>query len=172
MSQRPSLFTQGIPAISESEAAATASPARGKETVNSLLTRLRAPPFVHQWAFWHDRQDRKLADSSAESEYESRLLQLADIADVRQFWEMFNNFDVSSLKLRDSVHLFHAGIRPIWEDPRNERGGAWTFRVPRDRAHEFWKELCMMGIGEKLQEAVRSNRVSTLEQHSHSVCVC
>jgi hypothetical protein len=164
MSQRPSLQTNGLSAMSEAEAAATASPARGRETVNNLLTRLRAPPFVHQWAFWHDRQDRKLPESSDDSQYESRLLQLAEIADVRQFWEMFNNFDVSTLKLRDSVHLFHAGIRPIWEDARNERGGAWTFRVPRDRAPAFWKELCMMGIGEKLQEAVKSNRVSTLNQ--------
>ena len=62
--------------------------------------------------------------------------------------------------MRDSVHLFHKGVKPVWEDPRNEKGGCWTFRVPKDKVKEFWMELCMMAIGEKLQDAVASNRIS------------
>ncbi|KAF2863144.1 translation initiation factor eIF4e [Piedraia hortae CBS 480.64] len=145
-------------------------PARGAEMRNFLQARLqknRAPPLVHAWDFYHDRQDRSKSstlsnaatqasegtDGGVES-YEQRLEHLAVIDDVRKFWNVFNNFDLGQLALRDSVHLFHKGVKPVWEDPRNTRGGSWTFRVPKDRAHEFWKEICMMAIGEQLQAAV------------------
>jgi hypothetical protein len=164
--------------------AATASPARGKEMRTNLLTKLRAPPLVHQWEFWHDRQDRKpkpdslttpssastpssagsvfspTSSAAGEDNYEARLVKLHTIADVREFWELFNNFDVTRLPLRDSVHLFHKGVKPVWEDARNERGGAWTFRVPKDKAKDFWSAVAMMAIGETLQAAVASKRIS------------
>jgi Eukaryotic initiation factor 4E len=171
MTHRPTLQTGGLPSLSQSEAAATASPARGAEMRKKLLTTLRPPPFVHEWDFWHDRQDRPAApanitnavESSGES-YEARLRKLHAIADVREFWEVYNNFDLSALRLRDSVHLFHRGVKPVWEDPRNARGGAWTFRVPMPLAKTFWTELSLMAVGEKLQEAVESRRISK--------CVC
>lgn len=40
------------------------------------------------------------------------------------------------------------------EDARNKNGGAWTFRISKERSHEFWKEVLMMAIGEILQEVV------------------
>jgi hypothetical protein len=123
-----------------------------------------APALVHGWDFWHDRQDRSSGNSKDNSTtsttpttvdaYEERLEHLASILDVRQFWNVLNNFDISQLKLRDSIHLFHRGVKPVWEDPRNEKGGCWTFRVPKAHAAAFWQEMCMMAIGEQLQQAV------------------
>jgi hypothetical protein len=135
-----------------------------------LQTKLRPPPFVHQWEFWHDRQDRELSAVSSPAEspgigdenYETRLRKLHAISDVREFWEVYNNFDIATLRLRDSIHLFHRGVKPVWEDPRNAKGGAWTFRVPMALAKQFWIELSLMAIGEKLQEAVTSDRTSKL----------
>jgi hypothetical protein len=150
------------------------SPARGAEMRDFLQSRLqknRAPPLVHSWDFWHDRQDRSgahidnnqpsqpAADASTNN-YEDRLVRLAEVSDVRHFWTVFNNFDVSTLPLRDSVHLFHKGIKPVWEDPRNTRGGSWTFRVPKMQGSEFWKEICMLAIGEQLQQAIETDRTT------------
>lgn len=134
--------------------------------VAALHKRLRPTyPLVHQWEFYHDRQDRKKspepgqpaqpASTTAEDAYEERLVKLLDISDVKHFWELHNNFDVRTmLKLRDSVHLFKKGVKPLWEDPRNVHGGAWTFRVPKEQAPEFWMHICLLAIGERLQEAV------------------
>ncbi|KAL1302396.1 hypothetical protein AAFC00_002797 [Neodothiora populina] len=151
----------------------------------NLLSKLRPPPLVHSWDFWHDRQNRqeRRKDASKDSKpseaegfaneselsaaaregleshkYEDRLVHLAEVTDVRAFWNLFNNFDISTLPLRDSVHLFHRGVKPVWEDARNARGGAWTFRVPKEKAQEFWKQICMLAIGERLQAAVESER--------------
>ncbi|KAM0722153.1 hypothetical protein Q7P37_001594 [Cladosporium fusiforme] len=139
-------------------------PARGAEMLNFLQTRLqknRAPPLVHSWDFWHDRQDRSqnttstpTSPSSTTSSYEDRLVLLASVNDIRAFWSLFNNFDTTQLPLRDSIHLFKHGVKPIWEDARNTHGGAWTFRVPKALAPAFWQEICMMAIGEQLQAAV------------------
>jgi hypothetical protein len=153
------------------------TPARGAEMRNFLQARLqknRAPPLVHSWDFWHDRQDRgqintnnpqspsanntTTVDSTA---YEERLVRLASVNDIRSFWNLFNNFDTTLLPLRDSVHLFKRGVKPIWEDPRNAQGGSWTFRVPKQLAPEFWKEVCMLAIGEQLQAAVEEEGVTT-----------
>jgi hypothetical protein len=163
MAQPPSLRTANIPSITEPEASATDSPARGRAMVAALSTRLRKMyPLVHSWEFWHDRQDRKKSpepgatpSSNPNDTYEERLVKLLDITDVQHFWELYNNFDVKTmLKLRDSVHLFKNGVKPLWEDPRNIRGGAWTFRVPKEQAPEFWKHICLAAIGEVLQGAV------------------
>ncbi|KAK4962302.1 hypothetical protein LTR66_012713 [Elasticomyces elasticus] len=187
MANPPRLQVQNLPTIAAEDAAATTSPARGKEMRANLLSKLRPPPLVHAWEFWHDRQDRKKAGGTADStsssaatttttttttrtatrsespepgKYEDRLVSLATITDVRSFWSVHNNFDIARLPLRDSIHLFHKGVKPVWEDLRNARGGAWTFRVPRERAQAFWTEVCMMAIGEQLQAAVASERVS------------
>ncbi|KAK6005131.1 hypothetical protein QM012_007910 [Aureobasidium pullulans] len=162
----------------DAPAVATPTPARGKEMRVNLLNKLRAPPLVHAWDFWHDRQDRNIntittpatslqsvaaAPTTSPTEkpitnYEDRLVHLASISDVRTFWNVFNNFDVSALPLRDSVHLFHRNVKPLWEDPRNAHGGCWTFRVPKERAPAFWERICLLAVGEKLQAAVESDR--------------
>ncbi|KAF1815215.1 translation initiation factor eIF4e [Eremomyces bilateralis CBS 781.70] len=157
---------KNLPVESESDAASTQSPARGKQMRTNLLQKLRAPPLVHGWEFWHDRQGRKKPEDTAatvEGSYEDRLVKLHTIADVREFWEVFNNFDISTLPLRDSIHLFHKGVKPLWEDPRNVKGGAWTFRVPKDKAKAFWQEISLMAIGEVLQEAVASKRTTFID---------
>ncbi|KAI5251352.1 translation initiation factor eIF4e [Aureobasidium subglaciale] len=182
MAGLPNLRMAGLQGPSPQEAAATSSPARGKEMRMNLLNKLRAPPLVHAWDFWHDRQDRAAtststspsppasssspSDKSTTTNYEDRLVHLASISDVRTFWNVFNNFDVSSLPLRDSVHLFHRNVKPLWEDPRNTHGGCWTFRVPKERAPAFWERICLLAVGEKLQAAVESDR----QQFRDDIC--
>ena len=160
MATIPRLDTKDISPASPATSSATASPARGREMRQTLLQKLRPPPLIHSWDFWHDRQDRTAQTAAEGGKYEDRLRHLSSISDVKAFWSTFSNFPLESLQLRDSVHLFHHGVKPIWEDPRNTRGGAWTFRVPKARAPDFWKEICMLAIGEQLQAAVESDRTT------------
>lgn len=163
MAARPTVQVSGLSPLCEHGSSATISPARGKEMRASLLQKLRPPPLVHSWDFWHDRQDRQpisqtgAEDKTEELRYEDRLVKLCEISDVKQFWEMWNNFDTTSLPMKDGVHLFKRGVKPVWEDPRNVKGGSWTFRVPKEKAKEFWKEICLLAIGEQLGEAVATN---------------
>ncbi|KAF2083989.1 translation initiation factor eIF4e [Saccharata proteae CBS 121410] len=171
------LATSGIPAPSEDFVSATQSPARGKEMKAALLHKLRPPALTHAWDFWHDRQNRATAPSFANnpdtgspsapheesaSAYEERLVKLESVTDVRMFWSVFNNFNLAALQLRDTIHFFHKGVKPLWEDPRNVKGGAWTFRVPKEKAPLWWQQICLLAIGEVLQGAVdNSNKRMT-----------
>ena len=112
--------------------------------------------------FWAEKgqQQNNPQDKTAPSEeYASRPKPLGEqIISIKEFYQHFNNIPVESLKLRDSIHLFHMGIKPVWEDPRNARGGAWYFKVSKDTAPQFWHELCLLAVGDVLQSAVETKR--------------
>ncbi|KAI9678614.1 MAG: hypothetical protein M1817_005671 [Caeruleum heppii] len=86
--------------------------------------------------------------------YEDTLVSLMKINSIQKFWQVSNNFDLNALHLRDSIHLFKKTVKPVWEDPRNVRGGSWTFRVNKSMSPNVWKHVQMLAIGETLQEVI------------------
>jgi hypothetical protein len=157
----PVLSTSNLPEATPEEQTATASPARGTAMLNSIFKSVRVPEFRHKWMFWAEKgQQSTPKDKSAQSEeYASRPKPLGDqIVSVKEFYQYFNNIPVESLKLRDSIHLFHFGIKPVWEDPRNSKGGAWYFKISKDQAAQFWHEMCLLAVGDVLQGAVETKR--------------
>ncbi|KAF2627465.1 translation initiation factor eIF4e [Macroventuria anomochaeta] len=159
----PVLSTSDLPPASASEQSATASPARGSAMLNSIFKSVRVPEFRFRWMFWAEKgQQSGPKDKTVQSEeYASRPKPLGEqIISIKEFYQHFNNIPVESLKLRDSIHLFHMGIKPVWEDPRNARGGAWYFKVSKDVAPQFWHELCLLAVGDVLQGAVETKRTS------------
>jgi hypothetical protein len=159
----PTLSTSNLPQASAQEASATASPARGTAMLNSIFKSVRVPEFRFKWQFWAEKGQQstpggKSATAGAE-EYASRPKPLGDqIISVKEFYQHFNNIPVGDLKLRDSIHLFHLGVKPLWEDPRNTRGGAYYFRISKDLAPDFWHEICLLAVGDILQGAVETKR--------------
>lgn len=92
--------------------------------------------------------------AAKEPDHEAGLNKMIEINTVQTFWETYNNFPFENLILRDSVYLFKRTVKPIWEDPRNVRGGSWTLRVSKANGPETLKCVLMMAIGEVLQEVV------------------
>jgi hypothetical protein len=159
----PVLSTSDLPPASSAEQLATASPARGSAMLNNIFKSVRVPEFRFRWLFWAEKgQQGAPKDKTASSEeYASRPKPLGEqIISIKEFYQHFNNIPVESLKLRDSIHLFHMGIRPVWEDPRNTRGGAWYFKISKDIAAQFWHEICLLAVGDVLQGAVETKRDS------------
>ncbi|KAF3930568.1 hypothetical protein ABW19_dt0203506 [Dactylella cylindrospora] len=128
------------------------------ELRHTMLKKLRPLPLRHEWTFWHDKYqaDGTTASTGGSEGYASQLKELANISTIQAFWQVYNNTPFESLALRDSLLLFKKNVKPIWEDPRNNKGGAWTFRISKtnNNSSEFWKEILMMAIGEVLQEVV------------------
>ena len=107
----------------------------------------------HAWTFWHDKH-------APSGDYEGRLTPLQDdIMDVKLFWEVVNSFPLQRLGFKDSVHFFKRGVKPVWEDPRNVNGGAWTFRVPKEKTDQFWKELLVLAVGEEFFDVVQKGKI-------------
>ncbi|KAH9877696.1 hypothetical protein J1614_002913 [Plenodomus biglobosus] len=162
----PVLSTSDLPRASTEEQSATASPARGTAMLNSIFKSVRVPEFRFKWLFWAEKGQAATPSSKAGStvagaeDFASRPKPLGDtIISVKEFYQHFNNIPVENLKLRDSIHLFHLGVKPVWEDPRNVKGGAWYFKVGKDVAGQFWHEMCLLAVGDILQGAVETKRV-------------
>lgn len=157
----PVLSTTNLPRATPEEQSATASPARGTAMLNSIFKSVRVPEFRFKWMFWAEKgQQSTPKDKAANSEeYASRPKPLGEqIISVKEFYQHFNNIPVENLKLRDSIHLFHLGVKPVWEDPRNARGGAWYFKISKDIASQFWHEMCLLAVGDILQSAIETKR--------------
>jgi Eukaryotic initiation factor 4E len=88
--------------------------------------------------------------STSSPDYTQRLVSIAQISTVQTFWQVYNNYPAQKLAFKDSLHLFKRTVKPVWEDPRNARGGCWTFRVPKAQSMQFWTEISLMAIGEIL----------------------
>ncbi|KAF2466028.1 translation initiation factor eIF4e, partial [Lindgomyces ingoldianus] len=158
----PLLSTSNLPAASAEEARNTASPARGTAMLNSIFKSVRVPEFRFKWQFWAEKGQSGSTpapkDKASIDEYASRPKPLGEtIISVKEFYQHFNNIPTDSLKLRDSIHLFHLGVKPLWEDPRNARGGAWYFKV-KENAAQIWHEICLLAVGDVLQGAVETKR--------------
>ncbi|KAL8684886.1 MAG: hypothetical protein Q9218_008088 [Villophora microphyllina] len=159
----PKLQVNGLPSVSESDSASsspsTTRPRNARPNFQTVLGKLRPAPFTHTWTFYHERSPPSSSPGAnttdTSSQYADRLTTLLDdISTVKPFTEMLHHFPLANLKLRDSIHFFKRGVRPVWEDPRNVRGGCWTFRVSKSISGDFWKEVLYMAVGEQIGEVV------------------
>merc|ERR1711974_454259 len=44
-------------------------------------------------------------------------------------------------------HLFKEGIKPVWEDAANRRGGKWIVRLKKGLASRYWEDLIIGLVG-------------------------
>lgn len=182
MATRPSLVTRGPSSLSQSfdpNTPSSASPASKhdefpggqpdeagqpddeekrkakKEAKNKFLEAMRPLPTQHYWNVWFDRQAKDQKKTGEDGPYQAQLVQLGpQIETIKDFWKYDNNTPVEMMKMRESIYLFKAGFKPIWEDRRNINGGSWTFRVPKNVGPEVWTIVQVLAIGEQLQSVL------------------
>ena len=88
------------------------------------------------------------------SDYEKSTLKLASISSVENFWTIYSHLKPPSLLPTVSdYHIFKDGIRPVWEDEANKRGGKWIVRLKKGVADRYWEELLLAIIGDQFMEA-------------------
>ncbi|KAI8388875.1 translation initiation factor eIF 4e-like domain-containing protein, partial [Radiomyces spectabilis] len=87
----------------------------------------------------------------------------------QKFWSVYNNIDgPEKLGFRSNLHFMRKGIKPIWEDPHNEYGGSYNFKIPKSHSPIAWRDLLVLLIGEKvegwLEDTVCGVSVSSRQQ--------
>lgn len=176
----PTLQINGLDAttVNSSDDAENSSPTRPGLTTRksstmhqNIMKKLRPMPFQYKWAVWHDKASSdsnatatpnlNTNTSAAVESYSNRLTVLAeDVPDIAAFYRIYNHFPWDRIKIKDSVHVFRQGVRPLWEDPENKHGGGLTIKVKREegKAVRAWEEVCVLGCGGELQAAVLSGK--------------
>jgi hypothetical protein len=141
---------EGGNGLTSANSANSAASATRRSLHQNIIGKLRPLPFQYHWTVWYDKH----SDSRS---YDNRLYILhEDVADIATFYRVYNNYPWDKVRLRDTVHIFRKGVKPVWEDPENLNGGSWTFRVPKSKSQAFFHEIAILCISNELQAVVES----------------
>jgi translation initiation factor 4E len=113
------------------------------------------PPPAHtlrySWVFWFRPP---ISKSNGYLEYEKTLHAMAGFSTAEDFFTIYRHLKrPSTLPLVSDYHIFKKGIRPVWEDEENKRGGKWIVRLKKGVADRYWEDLVFAIIGDQFAEA-------------------
>jgi translation initiation factor 4E len=105
-------------------------------------------PLRHPWIIYYR------PPTSKNSDYEKSIRPLCRITTAQEFWKVYSHLRrPSDLPTVSDYHFFKEGIRPVWEDEENRRGGKWTMRVKKGVADRYWEGLLLAMVGDQFVEA-------------------
>lgn len=125
-------------------AALSAEGIKSKESLPSL----KEHALRSTWIIWYRPPTPKYSD------YEKSTAPIASIYSVESFWSIYSHLKRPSLLPTVSdYHIFKKGIRPVWEDEANKKGGKWVVRLKKGVADRYWEDLLLAMIGDQFAEA-------------------
>lgn len=105
-------------------------------------------PLKYSWIVWYRPPTSKHQD------YEKSTIPLAQFATAEAFWAVYSHLKrPSCLPSVSDYHIFKRGIRPVWEDEENKRGGKWIIRLKKGVADRYWEDLLLAIVGDQFAEA-------------------
>lgn len=97
----------------------------------------------HSWTFWYlIRHTRNAVQST---NYEHNLHLIGTVATAEDFLALYGHMRrPAELPTNSDYQLFRTGVKPVWEDPANERGGKWILRLRKGIAGRLWEHLVLV----------------------------
>ena len=107
-----------------------------------------------QWPLKHGWMIHYRPPTSKNSDYEKSIQPLCRITTAQAFWTVYTHLKrPSALPTVSDYHFFKDGIRPVWEDEENKKGGKWIMRLKKGVADRYWEDLLLAMIGDQFAEA-------------------
>ena len=83
-------------------------------------------------------------------DYEKSIKKIATFHTIEEFWQIYGHINrPNEVPQSTDFHLFREGIRPVWEDPANKRGGKLAVKVKKGLGARYWESLIFAVIGEQ-----------------------
>jgi len=82
---------------------------------------------------------------------ESYIVILGDIDDAETVIYLNHHIHENIVK-NCMLFLMRQGISPTWEDPKNRKGGCFSFKVVNKYVADVWRNLVYMACGETLMK--------------------
>ncbi|EDW07225.1 eukaryotic translation initiation factor 4E1 [Drosophila mojavensis] len=105
-------------------------------------------PLNSEWTLWYLETDRSKS-------WEEMLHEVASFNTVENFWSLINHIKTpSEIKMGSDYCLFKKGIRPMWEDEANVKGGRWVITLNKGNKNDldnFWLDTMLVLIGESCE---------------------
>ncbi|KAG0052381.1 hypothetical protein BGZ83_002675 [Gryganskiella cystojenkinii] len=128
----------------------------GDHTSTSFPSPLMADkhPLQHPWTLYFDTTTGYNRPGSSLYNFENGLRELGSFTTVELFARYFNWIEKPhKIENNSNYHLFKDGIKPMWEDPANTKGGRWILTLLNknpDVLDRCWMELAYALVGEQL----------------------
>ncbi len=103
-------------------------------------------PLQNSWTLWFFKNDRSRS-------WEDNQRPVLSVQTVEDFWAVVNHIELASkLQTGCDYSFFKDGVKPMWEDDRNRRGGRWLVKLDKKQRSghldNFWLEVLLCLIGE------------------------
>ncbi|KAL5280996.1 EIF4E2 family protein [Megaselia abdita] len=99
----------------------------------------------YTYCLWFSRKGTHRA-----TDYSKSLHFVGRCATLEQWWALYCHLiRPSALHPYRELSLFKHGVKPMWEDPANSKGGQWVVRLKKNRIDRAWENLCMAMLGEQ-----------------------
>uniref|UniRef100_A0A1I7X497 eIF-4F 25 kDa subunit n=1 Tax=Heterorhabditis bacteriophora TaxID=37862 RepID=A0A1I7X497_HETBA len=83
-------------------------------------------------------------------EYAQYVQPVAAVNSVEQFWSVYRHLKrPCDIGEKVDIHFFKKGIKPVWEDGANVKGGKWILRLKKGLASRVWENLLLAMVGEQ-----------------------
>merc|ERR1712137_695540 len=135
------------------EYSSRAGMAEAKENTNMTTSEPDPPvgegehPLEHVYSFWYNRRPTG-QEARAQENYEKNIRKIGTFSTIEQFWSYYNHMvRPNELPNTADYHMFKKGIKPMWEDDANKKGGKWIVRLKKGLATKFWEDLVLATVG-------------------------
>lgn len=96
-------------------------------------------PLEHTWTLWYYENDRSKT-------WEENQREITSFSSAEDFWSIFMHIkSAGDLRQGCDYSLFKKGIRPMWEDKHNKRGGRWLISLEKkqrpNELDKYWLEI-------------------------------
>ncbi|EDW93807.1 eukaryotic translation initiation factor 4E1 [Drosophila yakuba] len=105
-------------------------------------------PLEHVWTLWYLENDRT-------KHWKDMLNEITEIDSVETFWSLYYTIKTpSELKIGCDYSMFKKGIKPMWEDEANIKGGRWLVTAGKSAKVELdriWLDILLMMVGQTFE---------------------
>jgi len=125
---------------------------KGSAAEPELPTEVEEPKHVLQnsWKFWY-------FENVKERSWEDNLRVVSPFTTVEDFWSIYNHIkSATEIRNGSSYFVFKDGIKPMWEDEGNRKGGRWVLPLDKRSRNQCldtsWLEVLLCLIGEAFDD--------------------
>ena len=114
----------------------------------------------YSWVLWYHDPENK--DYSLES-----YIKIADMNTAQQFWTVIDS--ISKEAWESGMFFFmRQGFKPLWDDPKNEAGGAWSKKIEASEVYSVFVDLMVHCIINELMSSRKETLVGvTISPKGH-----
>lgn len=89
----------------------------------------------HKWTLWFEKKSQEKSNQILrKADYLKELKKAGSFQTIPSFWSCWNEVqdicNVSAESQGANYHLFRDNIQPVWEHPKNLKGGKWVIAFP------------------------------------------